>query len=212
MLDTSAPTIRYTFAELERLWINAGGSAIAAPIAAAIAEAESAGVSNNLNPRDSNGKPSRGLWQINGSNFQPGTDGTEFYDARVNASKAVELWRGRGATLTSFQDWGTFTSGAYARFLNRVTPPAPTALGSKTADGSGLSRDHKGGDPLVNANVAAASGAVAAVTGGFASWQPWLETQIFQLGAITIGLAILAAVTAPEAAATFAFTSGSPPL
>ena len=56
---------KYTYAQLEGLWINAGGPKAQAPVAAAIALAESGGCSSALNPNDNNGTQSSfGLWQI----------------------------------------------------------------------------------------------------------------------------------------------------
>lgn len=202
VLDTAAPTIRYSFAELERLWIDAGGSNVSAPIAAAIAEAESGGFVNALNPHDPNATDpkavSRGLWQINSANFQPGTNGFEFYDAQVAASKAVELWKGRGGTVTSFQDWGSFngTLPTYTKFLNFRIPPALRAIGTKTSDPTTKAPSGPSGDPLIDANAKAAAGVVS----GFTSWQPWLDSQIFQIGIATIGLAIVAGGIAIAAA------------
>jgi hypothetical protein len=121
----------YTYAQLEGLWINAGGSSITAPIAAAIAEAESGGCSTALNPDDNGGTQSSwGLWQIsNGTHSMPVAD---IYDAAVNAKAAVAKYAGAG---NSFSPWGTYGSGAYKAFLNGSTTPDTSvpAGGTQTA-------------------------------------------------------------------------------
>jgi hypothetical protein len=109
----------FTYAQLEQLWINAGGPRKEAPVAAAIAEAESAGRSSATNPTDNGGRQtSWGLWQIsNGTHAQPVPN---ILDPNVNARQAVAKWKAAG---NSFSPWGTFTSGAYRRFLSPGTTP-----------------------------------------------------------------------------------------
>lgn len=124
----------YTYAQLEQLWINAGGSKATAPIAAAIAEAESSGNSSATNPTDNNGtQTSWGLWQIsNGTHAQPVPG---ILDPSVNARAAVAKYDASG-----WEPWGTYTSGAYSAYLSNSTPPDPnvpaatlTAVTSTTA-------------------------------------------------------------------------------
>jgi Lysozyme like domain len=112
----------YTYAQLEGLWIQAGGSTATAPIAAAIAEAESGGQSTAVNPTDNNGtQTSWGLWQIsNGTHGQPVPN---ILDPGVNASAAVAKYQANG-----WQPWGTYTSGAYKAFLSSGTTPQTTGL------------------------------------------------------------------------------------
>jgi len=100
--------IRYTYAELEGLWINAGGSPKIAPVMAAIAEAESGGCSAAFNPSGATG-----LWQILGNPF-PG----DAYDPATNAKMAVSKYQSQGLDA-----WVTYTSGAYKAFLNPGTTP-----------------------------------------------------------------------------------------
>jgi Lysozyme like domain len=108
---------RYTFGQLEALWINNGGSKAVAPVAAAIALAESGGCSTALNPTDNGGTQSSfGLWQIsNGTHQAPAADP---YDANVNAKLAVAKWTNAGG----FSPWGTYNSGAYKSFLSGAAP------------------------------------------------------------------------------------------
>src|SRR5580698_840440 len=67
---------QYTYAQLEGLWVNAGGQASMAPLMAAIAEAESGGCSSALNATDNGGtQSSYGLWQIStGTHAAPSPD------------------------------------------------------------------------------------------------------------------------------------------
>ena len=118
----------YSYAQLETLWVNAGGSKATAPLAAAIAEAESGGNSDALNPNDNNGTQSSfGLWQIsNGTHAPPSPN---WASPAVNAQLAVGKWKAAGG----FSPWGTFTSGAYRAFLSPGTTPDPNVPGSATA-------------------------------------------------------------------------------
>jgi hypothetical protein len=110
----------YSYAQLEQLWINAGGSKALAPVAAAIAEAESGGNAAATNPTDNNGtQTSWGLWQIsNGTHAQPVPG---ILDPATNASQAVAKYNGAGG----WSPWGTYDSGAYKQYLNGSTTPDP---------------------------------------------------------------------------------------
>jgi hypothetical protein len=129
--DGGGPGIRYTFAELEGLWLNAGGSKALAPTMAAIALAESGGCTTDLNTTDNGGtQTSWGLWQIsNGTHSSPGAD---WNTGAGNAALAVAKIKSQGLTA-----WGTFDSGAYKQFLNGNTPPDTSVNGGATAPGSG---------------------------------------------------------------------------
>lgn len=108
----------YSYAQLEGLWIKNGGPRNVAPVAAAIALAESGGRPGALNPTDNNGtQTSVGLWQVsNGTHQYP----QAWLTPAGNAQEAVAKYKGAG---NSFAPWGTYTSGAYAVWLkNRVTP------------------------------------------------------------------------------------------
>lgn len=112
----------YTYAQLEGLWISAGGSTATAPVAAAIAEAESGGNPGAVNATDNNGtQTSWGLWQIsNGTHAQPAPN---ILDPVVNAQQAVGKYQASG-----WQPWGTYTSGAYKAYLSSKTTPQMTGL------------------------------------------------------------------------------------
>lgn len=120
---------RYTYAQLMALWVNAGGSSATAPIAAAIAMAESGGCSAAVNDTDNGGtQTSWGLWQLSdGSHSQPVPN---VLTPTVNASAAVEKWRNHGE---SFSDWGSYTSGAYRKYLSTGTTPDFGAVPATTA-------------------------------------------------------------------------------
>ena len=112
----------YTYGQLQQLWINNGGDTSVASVAGAIALAESDGDNYANNYNDSNGlggtQTSWGLWQIsNGTHSEPVPN---IDDPDVNAQQAVIKYRDAG---NQFTPWGTFTSGAYLRFLDQNTPP-----------------------------------------------------------------------------------------
>lgn len=120
-----------SYAQLEGLWIRAGGPAGQAPTAAAIALAESGGQPGATNPTDNNGtQTSWGLWQIsNGTHSAPSP---KWSVPGVNARLAVAKWRAAGR---SFSPWGTFNSGAYKKFMNNGTSPDFSAAGGGTGPG-----------------------------------------------------------------------------
>lgn len=81
--------IQYSYAQLEQIWINAGGNPQNANIAAAVAMAESSG-----NPNAISASNDYGLWQIN---IVHGSQAT--LDVMNNARAAVAISNGG-------QDWG----------------------------------------------------------------------------------------------------------
>lgn len=98
----------YTNAQLRQIWINAGGNPLAAPTAAAVAQAESGGGVNSYNT-NKNGSTDKGLWQINSVH---GTQST--FDVQANARAAVAI----SNNGQNWKPWTTFNSGAYIKFLN----------------------------------------------------------------------------------------------
>jgi lysozyme-like protein len=117
-----ATATTYSYAQLEQLWINAGGPSAVAPIAAAIALAESSGNPQATNPNDNGGtQTSWGLWQIsNGTHAQPVPN---ILDPNVNAQQAVAKYKAEGNSFSP--DWGTYDSGAYKAYLSPGTTPDP---------------------------------------------------------------------------------------
>ena len=116
---------QYSFAQLQGLWINAGGPAAEAPIAAAIALAESGGCTTALNATDNGGTQSSfGLWQISTGTHTPPS--ASWADGGTNAALAVGKYKGAGG----FSPWGTYASGAYKAFLSGGTPDLNVPSGS----------------------------------------------------------------------------------
>jgi hypothetical protein len=115
----------YSYAQLERLWINAGGSKSLAPVMAAIAMAESSGNSTAYNPSGATG-----LWQILGA-VNP-SDQSKLTNPQVNAHEAVLKYRDQGLSA-----WETYTNGAYKQFLKGNVPPSAKVTGSGKGSGGG---------------------------------------------------------------------------
>lgn len=123
--NTGTPGQKFTYAELEGLWINAGGSKGAAPIAAAIALAESGGCSGDINPTDNGGtQTSWSLWQISDGTHNQPVPG--IMDPAVNAQQAVAKYKASG-----WAPWGTYNSGAYKAYMNGGTTPNLNVPGPK---------------------------------------------------------------------------------
>ena len=126
---------KLTYAELEAAWIHGGGSPALAPMAAAIAEAESGGQSNVVNTCDNGGtQSSYGLWQVStGTHAAPSSTWSNPVE---NARLAVGKYNGSlQASGNGWLPWGTYQSGAYRAFLSNSTPPATSIPGGT----SGLS-------------------------------------------------------------------------
>lgn len=104
--------VHFTYAQLEGIWEQAGGSPQAAPMAAAIAMAESGGNSAAYLV-DSNGSIDRGLWQINSVHGAQST-----FDIMGNARSAVAI----SNNGTNWRPWTTYNSGAYRQFLQGNVP------------------------------------------------------------------------------------------
>jgi Transglycosylase SLT domain len=80
----------YSFSQLEQLWLNAGGSPTFKVLMAAVAEIESGGRSDALNPSGATG-----IWQIEWPLHKgivpAATSQQALYDPQVNAEAAVKL-------------------------------------------------------------------------------------------------------------------------
>jgi hypothetical protein len=113
---------KYTYAQLEGLWINAGGAKALAPTMAAIAMAESGGCSAAYNPSGATG-----LWQILGA--VNSKDQSGLYDPAVNAREAVLKYQAQGLGA-----WETYTSGAYKAELSSSTTPDVNVPAAATLD------------------------------------------------------------------------------
>ncbi len=105
-----------SFTQIEQLWVSNGGSAVMAPVMAAIAIAESGGRTDAHNGNAATGDDSYGLWQINyfgsmlqGRTAKYGSPQQLVADPNLQARAAVAL-AGNGSGLSN---WTTYTSGAY---------------------------------------------------------------------------------------------------
>lgn len=123
----------YTYAQLEQLWINNGGSKATAPIAAAIAEAESSGNpdATSANP---DGGTNVGLWQLD----TPGGGGSgysvaQLQDPNLNASVAANV----SQDGSDWSTWATYASGAYKAYLSNSTAPDPNVPAATAAASGG---------------------------------------------------------------------------
>lgn len=125
----------YTYAQVEGFWIQAGGPKAVAPIAAAIAMAESSdsNVEQQGQPYATTGW---GLWQITPGNSEPnaGTD-SQLLNPQANAKAAVEKYEQAG---NSFTPWTTFTSGKYLQYLQGNVPASSTGSAPQSATTTSL--------------------------------------------------------------------------
>ena len=116
-------SVAYTRADLERLWVSAGGSAADAETMAAIALAESKGVATAHNPSGASG-----LWQImlpENASYVPGGP-KNVYSPAANARAAVAILAKQGLTA-----WETYTNGAYRQYLAKPGEHVITIAGIK---------------------------------------------------------------------------------
>lgn len=109
----AAGNVRYSYAQLQGIWEQAGGNAQASAMAAAIAMAESGGNSAAYD-LDSNGSIDRGLWQINSVHGAQST-----YDVMGNARAAVSI----SNNGTNWSPWVTYQTGAYRQYLSPNSKP-----------------------------------------------------------------------------------------
>jgi len=124
----------YDFAQLEQLWVNAGGPAAVEKTAAAIAEAESGGNEAAMNYTDNGGtQTSVGIWQVSTGTHQFPASWTT---ATGNASEAVTKYDDAGDTFTP---WGTYDSGVYTQFLSGASPSSSGVPVSSASAGGGTS-------------------------------------------------------------------------
>jgi hypothetical protein len=130
----------YSYTQLMQLWVANGGSSVWAPMAAAIAMAESGG-----NPSTISSTSDYGLWQINNG-------GQAMLDPNANAQRAIQM-SNNGATwrpwCTAYSDGacgkhgGTYLGAGspFMKFLNGSgqIPGTGGAIGSSPVTGDSSS-------------------------------------------------------------------------
>lgn len=108
----------YSYQQIEDLWVQEGGNPAAAPMAAAIAMAESSG-----NPQAQNGNRDgsvdRGLFQINSV-----WGAMSSFDLASNIRAAISI----SSNGQNWGPWSTFQNGAYRQFYNPGIQPDGQAI------------------------------------------------------------------------------------
>lgn len=132
----------YTYAQLEGLWIANGGNRAVAPLAAAIAMAESSG-NAKVTSANPDGGINVGLWQLDTKGKGAGHTVAQLQDPATNAALAVK----GSSNGTNWSAWATFASGAYRRFMSGSTTPDMNVPGGGKAGASGGSGDPGGAGP-----------------------------------------------------------------
>lgn len=194
----------YSYAQLESLWISAGGSRATAPIAAAIAEAESGGNSDSYNPKDTNGWPSAGLWQINNGAPAPAGWSNPATNARMAVAKYNASLKAKG---NGWLPWGTYTSGAYKAFLNSKTTPDPNVPGSPTGVSAQVSAQGAG-DCLIQNPLGVSLPVIGSISAGpaclfsYSNARAFISAGLLAAGTVVgfAGIAVLAAAAGMKAA------------
>ena len=131
---------RYTYAQLEGIWINNGGNKAMAPLMAAVAEVESGGCSTAYNASGATG-----LWQIEWplhEGIVPGaTSRQALFNPNTNAKAAIRLSGNKNSVAPGspvYDNWLQYEPpGAYKQFLkNSTTPDTSVPGGSSTGGGT----------------------------------------------------------------------------
>lgn len=159
------PVARLSYAQLEGLWVQAGGPRALAPLMAAIALAESSGNPSARNDKDNGGtQTSWGLWQISdGTHNMPVAN---IMDPLTNAKQAVAKYHSEGLTA-----WGSYTTGAYRQYMQQGVAPSNNLPSGSTSTG--------------NAQPASVSGDIGSAIGqGFADaflaiFKPFIEIAVW---------------------------------
>jgi len=167
-----------TLTQLEYYWTNNGGPASVAPIAGAIALAESGGrsVVQQGQPPATTGW---GPWQITPGN-------ASLLDPNANARAAVAKYKAAG---NSFTPWTTYTSGKYRQFLRTGSNVPAYLLGGGLLAASGLGLATAGVE-----GAGAAAGAEGAVGGATAGAGAGGLSNLYANAKQGLGIAALASV------------------
>lgn len=185
---------KYSYGQLEQLWINAGGSTTLAPIMAAIAMAESSGGASSTNS-NSNGSTDYGLWQINSSNG----GSTASFDPARNAQQAVAIERSQGLGA-----WTTYSSGAYRQFLQSGVSPvaAGTPVGISPTGAQGTPVGFNPADPFGILSGIGKDIGDGIASGLYTIFKPLIRMVFFALeslvGVLVIGVAVFIIINKEE--------------
>jgi len=164
-VGTSTPL---SFADLEQLWIGAGGNIQLAPEMAGIAEIESGGGqpgAYNVSGPDT----SFGLWQINvqsnaNPQFAPQAQAGTIFQPGVNAADAVAIYTSQGLGAWAAETSPTLASGQPNPKYQELQQVIATGGSVGTATGGGPTAN----SPFGVSDPAAASG----VNASQAQWDP----------------------------------------
>lgn len=162
---------QYTFSQVEQLWTSQGGSALFAPLMAAVAEVES-----SLNSDAYNASGASGLWQIEvplHDSIIPG-GASNVFSPQANARAAVIL---SGNTLTGIVDnWLQFEPAGKALGIakqNGYTGPSPEEIASVPGISSGLPGAVKSTDSGPLAGVSGTLSTMGTLLGDTAKALDW---------------------------------------
>ena len=139
-----------TYGQLQQIWINNGGDKTRAPLAAAIAEAESGGRTAVTSPNPDGGT-NVGPWQLDTRGKGAGYSVAQLQDPNTNAAVAVK----GSSNGRDWSAWETYVTGAYKPFMSGSVPPDPNvpAAASTTAKTTGADNPAScligGGEPGV---------------------------------------------------------------
>lgn len=180
---------KYSYSQIQQIWIQYGGSRATAPLAAAVAMAESSGDSMSISPPNHDGTVDRGLWQIN-SKWWPQYSTT---DLATNARGAIKISQ-NGA---HWGDWTTYNTGAYKEFLTGSANTSP--VGGSTPVGTGTDASwydpfglgDKAGDAITDGIEAGLTAAFKAVIGPLVKWAFWLGETAIGFAALFLGAQLL---------------------
>lgn len=179
---------KYSYGQIQQIWIQYGGSRATAPLAAAVAMAESEGDSDSISPPNHDGTVDRGLWQIN-SKWWPQFSTT---DLATNARGAVKI----SQNGTHWGDWTTYNTGAYKKFLSGTAQPSP--VGGSTPVGAGQTSwydpfglgDMAGG-AITDGIESGLTSAFKAIFGPIMQWSFWLGETALGFFAVFMGAQLI---------------------
>ena len=160
----------YSYAQLEGLWIQAGGNKALAPLAAAIAMAESSG-RETVTSSNPDGGTNVGPWQLDTKGKGAGYTVAQLSDGLTNARVTVKA----SNNGTDWSAWETYVTGAYKRFLQGSVPATLTSVTPGSGSGSGSSSGLQVG--TFGAGVSAASPLLGSMLGGV-SWISGIGSEV----------------------------------